>query len=398
MELLIKNVMVLDHHQTFEGDVYIKDGYINEVGKSLDKNCEIFEGKGLTLMPGFIDLHAHFRDPGFTYKEDIESGSKAAIKGGYTTVVLMANTNPPVSSRETYNYVLEKSKEINLIDIKQCITVTKDLKGETTEHLDKIFEYEDIRVISEDGKGVMNSKLLIEAMNKAKDKGIVVISHAESHDLSKIDMRLAENTMTWRDITLAKYTGAKLHMAHVSTKEAMKYIIDAKNEGANVTCEVTPHHIALNSNISYRVNPPIREEEDRLFLIEAIRKGYVDAIGTDHAPHSQEDKKNGAPGLIGLESAFTVCNTKLTREGHISLNKLSEIMSYGPAKILGESKGAIEIGYIADLVLVDEKAKVRIEEETINSKSKNTPFIGFEGYGKVVATIKNGRVVYREEI
>lgn len=398
MELLIKNVRVLDHHQTFEGDVYIKDGYINELGKSLYKKCEIFEGKGLTLMPGFIDLHAHFRDPGFTYKEDIESGSKAAIKGGYTTVVLMANTNPSVSSRETYNYVLEKSKEINLIDIKQCITVTKDLKGETTEHLDEIFEHEDIKVISEDGKGVMDSKLLIEAMNKAKDKGVVVISHAESHDLSKIDMRLAENTMTWRDITLAKYTGAKLHMAHVSTKEAMKYIIDAKNEGVNVTCEVTPHHIALNSSISYRVNPPIREEEDRLFLIEAIRKGYVDAIGTDHAPHSEEDKKNGAPGLIGLESAFTVCNTKLTIEGHISLNKLSEIMSYGPAKILGESKGAIEIGYIADLVLIDEKAKVRIEEETINSKSKNTPFIGFEGYGKVVATIKSGRVVYREEI
>lgn len=397
MELLIKNVRVLDHRQSFEGDVYIKDGYINELGKSLDKKCEVFEGKGLTLMPGFIDLHAHFRDPGFTYKEDIESGSRAAIRGGYTTVVLMANTNPTVSSRETYNYVLEKAKEVGLVDIEQCITVTKDLKGETTEHLDEIFEHEDIKVISEDGKGVMDSKLLIEAMNKAKGKGIVVISHAESHDLSKIDMRLAENTMTWRDITLAKYTGAKLHMAHVSTKEAMKYIIDAKNEGVNVTCEVTPHHIALNSSISYRVNPPIREEEDRLFLIEAIRKGYVDAIGTDHAPHSEEDKKNGAPGLIGLESAFTVCNTKLVRAGHISLNKLSEIMSYGPAKILGDKKGAIEIGYIGDLVLVDEKVKVRIEKETINSKSKNTPFIGFEGYGKVVATIKSGRVVYIQE-
>lgn len=397
MELLIKNAKILDYRQSFQGDVYIKDGYINELGMSLQKECEVLDGKGLTLMPSFVDLHAHFRDPGFTYKEDIETGSKAAIRGGYTTVVLMANTNPPVSSRETYNYVVEKANEVNLIDIKQCITVTKDLKGETIEHLDEIFKHENIKVISEDGKGVMDSKILIDAMNKVKENDAIIISHAESHDLSKVDMRLAENIMTFRDITLARFTGAKLHMAHVSTKEAMKYVIEAKNEGVSVTCEVTPHHIALNSNTSYRVNPPIREEEDRLFLIEAIKKGYVDAIGTDHAPHSEEDKKNGAPGLIGLESSFTVCNTKLVKEGHISLNKLSEIMSYGPAKILGESKGAIEIGYIGDLVLVDENAKVRIEKETINSKSKNTPFVGFEGYGKVVATIKSGRIVYKEE-
>ncbi|MEW8955663.1 dihydroorotase [Clostridium sp.] len=396
MKLLIKNAKIVDFSQTSVGDIYIEDGIIKEIGKELNKECEVLDVKGYTLMPSFIDLHAHFREPGFTYKEDIESGSRAAVRGGYTTTVLMANTRPCVSSREVYDSIIERGKEVGLVNIHQCITVTKNMRGESTEHLDELLNIEGLKFISEDGRGVMDSKIMIEAMEKAKKKDIVVISHAETHDLSKIDMRLAENTMTWRDITLSEYTGARLHMAHVSTKEAMEYVIESKKRGGRVTCEVTPHHIALTSDTEYRVNPPLREEEDRRFLIEAIKKGYVDCIGTDHAPHIKEDKEKGAPGMIGLEFSFTICNTKLVKEGHITLNKLSEIMSYGPSKIMDDKeRGAISIGKRADLVLVDPHREVTLDESFIESKSNNSPLIGFKGYGEVIMTLKDGQVVYR---
>lgn len=399
MELLIKNVNIIDYSENFIGDLYIKHGKIAEIGENLEKDCEVLEGKGYKLLPSFIDLHSHFRDPGYTYKEDLYTGSQAGAKGGYTAVNLMGNTNPVCSNKAILKEVKDKAKKLDIIHIHQCLTITKDLKGESIDHLDEITEEDGVRFITDDGKGVANSKIMLEAMVKAKEKNIIVMSHAESAELSPVDnMRLAENTMTWRDITLAKFTGAKLHMAHVSTKEAIKYVIEAKEEGINVSCEVTPHHIALNDEVNYRVNPPLRKEEDRLALIEAIKKGYVDAIATDHAPHSKEDKEKGAPGMIGLESAFQVCYSKLVKEGHISINKLSEIMSYKPAKLMGLNKGKISIGYDGDLVLVDTEKEYVIEEKDIVSKSKNTPFIGFKGYGKVLVTLKAGKIIYREEI
>ncbi|SFB45574.1 dihydroorotase [Clostridium frigidicarnis] len=396
-KLIIKNVEIVDFSNTLNGDVYIEDGIIKEIGIEINKDCEVIDGMGKTLMPGFIDLHAHFREPGFEYKEDIKSGSGAAAKGGYTSVVLMANTKPAISNKKDYDYVIQRGKEIGITNIHQCVTVTKDMKGSSTEHLDSMLNIEGLKFISEDGKGVMDSKIMIEAMNKAKKKNIVVISHAESHDLSSVDMRLAENTMTWRDITLAQHTGTRLHMAHVSTKEAMNHIIDGKKNGVNLTCEVTPHHIALNSKTKYRVNPPLREEEDRLALIEGIKSGYVDCIGTDHAPHSEEDKIGGAPGMIGLEFSFTICNTKLVEDKHITINQLSYLMSKGPAKIMDDnSRGSIAIGKIADLVLIDRNRKIKLNKESIVSKSKNSPLIGFEGFGQVAMTMKNGKIVYKE--
>ena len=224
------------------------------------------------------------------------------------------------------------------------------------------------------------------------------MSHAESPEFSKIDMRLAENMMTWRDITLAKFVDCRLHMSHVSTKEAMKYIIEGKNDGVKVTCEITPHHLALNNKISnYRVNPPIREEEDVNFLIKAIKMNYVDCIGTDHAPHSKEDKEKGAPGMIGIEQAFSICYTKLVKENHISLNKLSQLMSGNAAKLLNLNKGKLQPGFLGDLVLIDLNKKRIFKEEDIVSRSKNTPFNGMEFYGDVVLTIKNGKIVYKGE-
>lgn len=398
MNLLIKNVNLIDESNNFFGDIYIEKGVIKELGTELNKECETLDGKGLVLMPAFIDTHAHFRDPGFEYKEDIESGSKAAVRGGYTTVTLMPNTKPVCSSKEILDYVINKGKEVGLVDLYQTVSITKNLSGEEINHLKEFEGNPNVKAITDDGKGVSDSKIMMEAMKIAKENNWIVMSHAESPEFSKVDMRLAENMMTWRDITLAKFVDCRLHMSHVSTKEAMKYIIEGKNDGVKVTCEITPHHLALNNKISnYRVNPPIREEEDVNFLIKAIKMNYVDCIGTDHAPHSKEDKEKGAPGMIGIEQAFSICYTKLVKENHISLNKLSQLMSGNAAKLLNINKGKLQPGFLGDLVLIDLNKKRIFKEEDIVSRSKNTPFNGMEFYGDVVVTIKNGKIVYKGE-
>lgn len=392
MELLIKNARIIDSSQDFRGDVYIKFGVIQELGLNLIKDCETINAEGAVLMPSFIDLHSHFRDPGLTYKEDVYTGSLAAVRGGYTAVNLMANTVPVCSDMETVNYVLHKSEAVNLIDIHQSVSITRDLKGEDINHLDKLDS--SVKMISDDGRGVSNNKVMLEAMRKAKEKNLMVISHAESEELSSIDTRLAENTMTWRDIAIAMFTGCRLHVAHVSTKEAMKEIINAKKEGTNVTCEVTPHHLTLTRKVKYKVNPPLRETEDIEYLIKAIKEGWVDAIATDHAPHSTEDKLQGANGISGLETAFSVCYTKLVDEGHITINKLSELMSKNPARLMKLNKGEVKIGCDADLVLVDLDREYKIDTESFRSKGKNSPFHGLDTKGMVIQTIKAGRVVY----
>ncbi|QBD88060.1 dihydroorotase [Clostridium tetani] len=392
MELLIKNSRVVDFLQDFIGDVYIKDGIIHEIGRDLEKNCKTIDGIGKVLMPSFIDLHAHFREPGYTYKEDIESGSKAAAKGGYTYVNLMPNTNPVCSSMDIVNYVINKADEIGLIDVHQAVSITRDFDGQTINHIDELDEK--VKVISEDGKDVMNSKTMIKAMEKAKEKNILVMCHCENHDISAMDMRLAEDTMTWRNITLAQYTGCPVHISHVSTKKSMNYIIDAKRKGQNVTCEVTPHHIALEDDINYRVNPPLRKKEDRDFLIKTIREGLVDAIGTDHAPHSYEDKTKGAPGISGIETVFSVCYSYLVKKKEISLSKLSEIMSKNPSEIMNLNKGQIKIGFSGDLVLVNLEKSYKVNSDSFLSKGKNTPFEGKKLYGQVEKTIKSGKIIY----
>lgn len=392
MELLIKNVRIVDWAQDFYGDVYINKGKIYEIGKHLCKDCTTIEGKGKVLTPAFVDLHAHFREPGFTYKEDILSGSRAAVRGGYTAVNLMANTKPVCSSMEIVNYVKEKAKAIDLVDVHQTVSITNNLEGKDLSHLDKLSS--SIKFISDDGKGVGDNKIILDAMIKAKSKGMIVMSHAENPELSKVDMRMAENMMTWRDIAFAKFTGCKLHMAHVSTKEAMEYVIEGKKEGVKLTCEVAPHHIALIGEEEYRVNPPIREEEDVNFLIKAIKDGYVDAIATDHAPHSQEDKKNGAPGISGIETSFSVCYSKLVKGDKVSINKLSELMSKRPAEIMGLNKGQVTIGFDGDLTLIDIDKEYTINSEEFFSKGKNTPFNGKKVYGEILMTIKGGKVVY----
>ncbi|WP_297711909.1 dihydroorotase [Clostridium sp.] len=396
MDLLIKNANMIDAYESFFGDILITDGIITEIGKEINKDgIDIIDAKGLTLMPSFIDTHAHFRDPGLTYKEDMESGSRAAAKGGYTGVCLMGNTNPICSTKEVVEYVRNKAKEVGLIDVHQCVSITENFGGKSIEHLNAFDDDKELVAITDDGVGVMDSSIMMKAMEKAKENNWIVMSHAEDKTFSKIDMRIAEDLMTIRDLYLAKVTNARLHMAHVSTIESIEAIRRAKKDGANVTCEVTPHHIGLTTEESnYRVNPPIREKEDVNAIIEGIKDGTVDCIGTDHAPHTEEDKAKGAPGMVGIETAFSICYTELVRKNGISLSKLSELMSRNPAKILGMNKGSITIGKDGDLVLVDLNKEIVIDKEKFASKGKNTPFHGRKYFGEVVMTIKGGKLIY----
>lgn len=394
MELLIKGARVVDWSKDFIGDVYIKDGRICEIGADLIKNCRVIDARGKVIMPSFVDLHTHFRDPGFTHKEDMLSGSQAAVRGGYTAVNLMANTNPVCSTKETIDYVLNKSREVALVDVHQVASITKEFDGNTLSHLDELGD--EVRMISEDGKDILNSRIMMNAMIKAKERNLTVLCHSEDETLASTDSRMAENLMTWRNITLAKYTGCKMHLCHVSTKEVIDYIKEARNKGNKVTCEVTPHHIALWDS-DYRVNPPIRTKEDVDYIINAIRDGYIDAIGTDHAPHTVEDKLKGSPGISGIETSFSVCYTRLVKEEGLSLSKLSEIMSKNPSNIMGMNKGEIEIGKDGDLVLIDTDKKIEINSKEFKSKGKNTPFEGMHFYGEVLKTIRCGKIVYEKE-
>jgi len=395
MELLIKNSRVVDSTQDFIGDVYIKDGVIEKLGKNLQIDCETLSGEGLVLLPSFIDLHSHFRDPGLTYKEDLFTGSMAALRGGYTAVNLMANTNPVCSNLDVINYVLKKAEEINLIDIYQTISITNNFDGKSLSEFDAIPW--NVRFTSDDGNGIKNNNTMLEAMIKARKYNLGLVSHAEDEDIVKYSTRLSENLMTIRDIELAKATKVHLHMAHVSTKEAMKEIIRAKKEGYNITCEVTPHHLGLCNETEYVVNPPLREIRDVEYLIESLRDGWIDAIATDHAPHSLEDKVGGAPGISGLETAFSVCYSQLVKGRHITLNRLSQVMSENPGRLLDIKKGQIKIGYDGDLVLVNLEKKHMISTDEFLSKGKNTPFEGMEFWGIVQRTIKAGRVLYSKE-
>ena len=393
--MLIQNAVLTDADGSRQADLLIEGGRIAAVGAGLraPEGCEVLDARGLTVLPAFIDLHCHFRTPGFEYKEDIASGSRAAARGGYTFVNCMANTRPVCSNAAQAQSVMDEAERVGLCGVNQCVSITRDFDGHTVSHLRALPR--NIRFISEDGKGVRESKVMYEAMRIAAEKGLVVMSHAEDMDLSAIDYRLAENLETARNLYLAMSTGARLHMCHVSTKEAMEDILTARRRGVQVTCEVTPHHIWFFDN-DFRVNPPIREKADVDYLIQCMKDGAVDAIATDHAPHSPEDKANGAPGMVGLETAFSVCYTRLCRENSLPLEQLSRMMSRRPAEILGLNKGLLREGMDGDVVLVELEHPYVVDPSRFAGKSHNTPFGGLELYGRVRATVRAGRVTYRD--
>jgi len=391
MNLLIKNVNLIDYKREEYGDIYIEDGKIKEIGKNINKSCSVIDGEGLYILPSFIDTHCHFRDPGFTYKEDLESGSMAANRGGYTGVNLMANTVPVISSMEKALDVIKRGNEIGKVDIHQCISITKDFDGKDLSALEEIED--PVKIISEDGFDIESSGVMYKAMTIARERNLIVMCHSEDKSLININSRLSENINVLRNIELAKAAGCRLHLAHVSTKEAMEYIIKEKKKGNNLTCEVMPHHIGLYDN-KFKVNPQIRDYEDVTYLKNAVKDGYVDTIGTDHAPHSAEDKQKGANGISGIETAFSVCCTNLVKEGWITLSRLSELMSKNGADLLSMNKGRLDIGYDGDLVLIDINKEITVDSKNFYSKGKNTPFDGMKYFGDIICTIKGGEIVY----
>jgi dihydroorotase len=394
--MIIKNIRIVDDTQDFTGDILVKEGIIIAVGENLaDQNQEEiqydYSGQNVVLLPAFTDLHVHFRDPGFTYKEDVISGSKAAIRGGFTAVNLMPNTNPVCSSLDIAKDVEKRVQEAGFITANQTMSMTKDLQGKEYEHL-KSLKKGEILFVTDDGKGVNDAAVMKEIFKICKEKEIVIMAHEEDSRYSATDMRKAENEMTFRDLELCRKLDGKIHFCHVSTIEAIEAIAEYKRKGLQITCEVTPHHITATGAETnhYRVNPPLREQKDIDALIKAIQSGVVDAIATDHAPHTAEDKANGAPGMTGLEIAFPLCYTALVKTGKITLSQLVKLMSATPSSMMRLNKGRIGEGRDADFVIIELETPYIINSAQFVSKGKNTPFHGKQVFGKVLKTCRKG--------
>lgn len=380
---------------------------------------EVIDAKGCVVAPGLVDIHVHFRDPGLTYKEDIQTGAKAAAKGGFTTVVCMANTKPAVDNEETLRYVVEEGKKTG-IHVLAAAAVTKGLKGEELTDMAAL-KAAGAAGFTDDGSPILNVGLLRQAMEEAAKLNMPISFHEEdpafivnngiNHGNVSEKMglfgspALAEDVLVARDCMIALHTGASVNIQHISSRNAVKMVGLAKQLGADVTAEVTPHHFTLTENdvLTYgtlaKMNPPLRTEEDRQALIAALQDGTIDIIATDHAPHSEEEKNKPlaeAPsGILGLETALALGITELVKKGHLTLMQLMEKMSRNPAKLYRLDCGTIQEGARADLVIFDEQEMWKVDR--YESKSKNSPFTGWELSGKVKYTICTGKVVYASE-
>lgn len=425
--MIIKNIRLVNPATDLDSirDIYIEDGKITKICESFEclNDCEsneIIDGTGLICAPGLMDVHVHFRDPGFTYKEDIYSGAKAAAAGGFTTVVLMANTNPHVDNKETLEYVINKGRETD-INVYTVANVTKDSKGKELTDFELLSSL-GAAGFSDDGIPIMDENLLREAFIKAKELNLPVSLHEEDPsyitnngiNAGKISQMLgiggspreAEISMIKRDIEIAKETGADIDIQHISTKEGVELVREARKEFKNIHAEATPHHFSLTEEaiIEYgthaKMNPPLRLEEDRQAIIQGLKDGTIEIIATDHAPHSPEEKAKEltlAPsGILGLETALSLGITELVDKGYLSVSELIDRMTIGPARLYGmEGKvGSIEEGRQADLVLFDINESYEVKGP--KSKSVNSPFIGMKLKGKVKYTICNGRIVYTD--
>ena len=420
-------------------DVKIEEDKIAEIGKNLkaDKTDRVIEAKGCYVMPGFIDMHVHFRDPGFEQKEDIFTGMAAAAHGGYTTVLTMPNTKPVVDNADVVEYVHKKAESGHCIHVLQVGAVTKGQKGQELADIKGMVEA-GIPAISEDGKSVMNAEIYREGMLEAAKYGIPVLAHCEDINMvhggvmnadekaKELGMpgitNSVEDVIIARDIVLSKETGAQLHLCHCSTEDSVKMVKLAKEEGLKVSAEVCPHHFTLTSDdikkfvpqiengiliphetdadTNYKMNPPLRMKKDVEALKEGLRDNIMDVISTDHAPHTFDDKNTSmkkAPfGIVGLETAACLTYTELVLGGYLTPMQMAEKMSYNPAKIIGIDKGDIQKGKKADVVIFDPKETYKIDKNTFASKGRNTPFDGREVTGRVKVTICDGNIVYGE--
>lgn len=427
MALLIKGGRVLDPETNTDQvcDVLIEDGKIKKIAdKITSKGAEVIDAKGKFVMPGLIDLHVHLRDPGQTDKEDLVTGTMAAAAGGYTTIVAMPNTKPVVDSWDVMSYVVNKGKDLSKVKVYQAGAVTVGMNGEKLTNMQEMVEHGAL-CFSEDGKSVMNTKLMREAMHEFARLGVTFFDHCEEIELrgdgvvndDENAVRLGlpgihntvENVIASRDYLLATEAGAKLHLCHCSTAEVVLMLMEAHKNGSSLTGEVCPHHFTLTSDdipdapnmVNFKMNPPLRTKADVEALKNGLKEGWIDAISTDHAPHTHDDKNHGmkgAPfGIIGLETAAALTYTELVDKKVLTPLQMAEKMSYNPAKILGVETGRLSVGKIADVVIFDPKAKYTYDRNTSKSKSRNTPFDGRKMIGRVVTTIADGEVIYQYE-
>lgn len=423
MNLLIKNGRVIDPSQKNDDmlDVLVENGLVKEIGKGLSASTgiETIDAAGMYVVPGLIDMHVHLRDPGLEYKEDIISGTKAAVAGGFTSICCMPNTIPVVDSKAVASYIINKAKEEGFCNVFPVGSITYGLSGDRMSEMGELKESGCVAV-SDDGKPVNNSELMMRSLQYAAGMGIMVISHAEELELvgegvmnegftsTELGLkgipRVAEDIATARETMLAEYTGTPIHIAHVSTKGSVRIIREAKARGVKVTCETAPHYFSLTDdavrgyNTSAKMNPPLREAADVAAIKEGLKDGTIDVIATDHAPHHLDDKdvefNLAMNGIIGLETSLPL-SLSLVEEGVLTLNQLVEKMSSNPSKILSLNRATLKIGSIADITLIDPNLHWVVEAERLASKSKNSPWLGQEMKGGAAATIVNGKLVYK---
>lgn len=420
-KLLIKGGEVVFPDRVEKADLLIENGKIAEIGNDLRAaSAEKIDAKGKTVFPGLIDMHVHLREPGFEYKEDIASGSAAAVAGGFTQICCMPNTDPVCDNAAVVGYIVSRAKEVGLCKVRPIGAITKGEKGETLAEMGKMKEAGAVAV-SDDGRPVMNARIMRLAMEYASDFGLICLSHCEDKDLVdggvvnegynstlaglKGIPRAAEEIMIAREIILAETLGKRAHICHVSTKGGVQLLREAKARGVQITAETCPHYFTLTDDVvttfdaNTKVNPPIREAEDVAAIKSGLKDGTLDCIVTDHAPHHVDEKNVeynlAAFGISGIETSFSLSYTALVKGGVLSLSELADRMSAAPARILGLPGGKIEQGAVADLMIADLDEKYTIDSGKFISKGKNTPFNGTEVYGKVCCTIADGDVKYR---
>lgn len=431
MKTLITNIKTLgkflnSKEELISCELLIEDGLIKELAKKInpigDENH--IDGKGYFLSPGLIDPQVHFREPGLEYKEDIKSGSMTAAKGGFTAVISMPNTMPTADNAEVMNFMWNKQKEIGLCRVYPTGAVTMGLKGEKISNFKELKNAHAI-ALTDDGKGIQSDEIFREAMIEAQKLDLAILDHSEDESLSLggaihkgaysekygikgIDAN-SESVHVERGCRLSGETGCHYHVLHISTKASIEYVREAKKKGFRVTAEVSPHHLTLcdediperesgKLDPNWKMNPPLRSKEDRAACIEALIDGTIDAIATDHAPHSPDEKAKDiqdAPfGIIGLETAFPICYTDFVKTGKISLEKLIDLMTIGPANLFKLPLGTLNIGSPADITLLDLTNESIVSEKDFVSKSKNSPFIGRKLFGHAKLTILEGKIVY----
>lgn len=421
--LLIKNGRIIDPESKLDrvGDILIEGNVIKKIDKNIEvqDNYEIIDAKGMVVSPGLIDVHVHFRDPGLTYKEDIQTGAMAAARGGFTTVVCMANTKPAVDNVETLEYILNEAKKAP-INVLQAAAVTKNLEGKELVDMEALKTAGAVG-FTDDGFPIMSSSVVLNAMEEVKRLNVPISFHEEDPTLvinaginegnisKALNMKgashVAEDVMVARDCIIALKTKSKVNIQHVSSKEAVDIIRYAKQKGADIYAEASPHHFVLTEddvikyNTNAKMNPPLRTKEDREKLIEGLKDGTINIIATDHAPHSKEEKDKEftkAPsGIIGLETSLSLGITFLVNKNHLSLMDLLEKMTINPARLYNLESGRIKEGIIADLLIFNLSERWTVDK--FYSKSCNTPFVGWELYGKVKYTICKGKIAYMDK-